>query len=218
MQHPDLKKEFQVERIAFFSDAVFAIAITLLIIEIKVPEVHGEQFSSEEIFKGLLKLIPKFIGFIVSFFVIALYWVNHHQLFKYVVHYSPKLIWTNLFLLFSIVLMPFSSAFYSDYWLSYSAVPLGFYVVNICFTGFMNTRLWYIISNPANKLSQGLESAAFVAYSKTRSMIAPCVFLLSFLVSIFSMRIAYWCPALIFVIMILLKKQYRKKHPELFIK
>ncbi len=218
MLNHDLKKEFQVERIAFFSDAVFAIAITLLIIEIKVPEVHGERFSSEEIVHGLLRLIPKFIGFIVSFFVIALYWANHHQLFKYVAHYSPKLVWTNLFLLFSIVLMPFSSAFYSDYWLSYSAVPLGFYVVNICFTGFMNTRLWYIISNPANKLSEGLDNPAFVAYCKTRSMIAPCVFLLTFIVGIFSMRIAYWCPGLIFVIMIILKKQYRKKHPELFTK
>ncbi|RWY52435.1 TMEM175 family protein [Mucilaginibacter gilvus] len=218
MLNHDLKKEFQVERIAFFSDAVFAIAITLLIIEIKVPEVHGERFSSAEIVQGLFALIPKFIGFIVSFFVIALYWVNHHQIFKYVVHYSPKLVWTNLFLLFSIVMMPFSSAFYSDYWLSYSAVPLGFYVVNICLTGFMNTRLWYVVSNPANKLSEGLTNRAFVSYCKARSMIAPFVFLLSFLVSTFSMRIAYWCPGLIFVFMMFLKRYYRKKHPELFIK
>jgi uncharacterized membrane protein len=214
--HKDLKKEFQVERIAFFSDAVFAIAITLLIIEVKVPEVHGEHGHGLSIGEALLNLIPKFIGFIVSFFVIGMYWVNHHRFFKHIVHYNQKLLWANMLLLFSIVLMPFSSAFYSEYWFSGSLVPIGFYVFNICLTGLLNTRMWYIIGNPANRLSEGLEDPALVRYFTVRSIVPACVFLFSFIVAFFSIPLAYWCPVLIFFVLMGIRAYYKKKHPQIF--
>ncbi|WP_164849896.1 TMEM175 family protein [Mucilaginibacter limnophilus] len=214
--HPnDLKKEFQVERIAFFSDAVFAIAITLLIIEVKVPEVHDDGHS---VAHKLGELIPKFIGFIVSFFVIGMYWVNHHRFFKHIIHYNQKLIWGNMLLLFSIVLMPFSSAFYSEYWFSDSLISIGFYVFNITLTGIFNTRMWYIISNPANKLSSGLEDRNLVRYLITRSMVPSFIFTLSFIVALFSRPVAYWCPVLIFVVLMFIRMYYKKHHPEIFAK
>ncbi|MEO7213175.1 TMEM175 family protein [Mucilaginibacter sp.] len=218
MLNHDLKKEFQVERIAFFSDAVFAIAITLLIIEIKVPELHGEHFKDSDLARSLGHLIPKFIGFIVSFFVIGSYWAHHHVLFKYVEHYSPKLVWNNMFLLFSIVLMPFSSAFYSEYWIYLSSVSLGFYVINISLTGFLHYRLWAIVSDPKNHLSVGLENPAVASYYKTRAIVTPVVFLLCFLVSLKNMMLAYWVPATIFIFMMFVSKYYRKHHPEIFVK
>jgi uncharacterized membrane protein len=217
MLNHDLKKEFQVERIAFFSDAVFAIAITLLIIEIKVPEVHGEHLTNGAVAQALGHLIPKFIGFIVGFFVIGLYWVHHHLLFKYVEHYSPKLIWNNLLLLFSIVLMPFSSAFYSEYWIYLNNVSLGFYVINISLTGFLHYRLWCIVSNPKNKLSRGLENPHLVSYYKMRALVTPFVFLMCFAVSFISLPLAYWIPGTIFIYMMFIAKYYRKHHPEIFV-
>ena len=213
--HTDLKKEFQVERIAFFSDAVFAIAITLLVIEIKVPEFH-RPVKAHELAHVLLELIPKFAGFIVSFFVIAMYWVNHHRFFKYINHYSSKLIWNNMLMLFSIALMPFSSAFYSEFWQSNLILPLGFYVFNICLTGLFNTRMWYIISNPANKLSEGLTDKHLVGFYKMRSIVPPAVFMLSFIVGHFNLMLAYWCPILIFVCMLAVNTYYKKKAPHIF--
>src|SRR3954471_15920125 len=101
------KKGFQVERIVFFSDAVFAIAITLLIIEIKVPVMHGSEVSEHSFMEAFSELIPKLFGFIISFGIIGLYWFVHHIMFGYVTHFNGKLIWLNMFFLFSIVLMPF---------------------------------------------------------------------------------------------------------------
>jgi uncharacterized membrane protein len=216
LHHNELKKEFQVERIAFFSDAVFAIAITLLIIEVKVPEIHGDHVNSHAIAIGLTKLTTKFIGFIVSFFVIGMYWVNHHQLYKFVSHYNAKLVWANLFLLFSIVLMPFSSAFYSEYTGALSMVPLSWYVFNITLTGAMNTRLWFIVSNPAYKLSTGLDNHNLANYFKTRSMVPPLVFLFTFLMGFVYIPLAYWCPVLIWPCMAMVKRYYAKHHPEIF--
>ncbi|MFT3908664.1 MAG: TMEM175 family protein [Ferruginibacter sp.] len=87
------KANFQLERIALFSDAVFAIAITLLIIEIKVPEIHTPTISDKQLWHQFIEIIPKFIGFFISFFVIALYWFSHHRVFKYVIHSNEKLLW-----------------------------------------------------------------------------------------------------------------------------
>ena len=76
--HNELRKEFQLERLILFSDAVFAIAITLLVIEIKIPDRHEMQLhegiSDKAISHALGLLIPKFIGFFVSFMLIGLYW------------------------------------------------------------------------------------------------------------------------------------------------
>src|SRR5215217_7060989 len=98
--HSELKKEFQLERLILFSDAVFAIAITLLVIEIKVPELHGEEATEKALLHRVALLIPKFLGFIVSFVLIGIYWAVHHRLFGFVTNYSRKLIVLNLFFLF----------------------------------------------------------------------------------------------------------------------
>ena len=84
------KDVFQLERIALFSDAVFAIAITLLIIEIKAPDIPMSTATDSSLLHSLVESIPKFIGFIVSFFVISLYWVSHHHMFYYVRPLQPK--------------------------------------------------------------------------------------------------------------------------------
>jgi uncharacterized membrane protein len=98
LQH-ELKKEFQLERLILFSDAVFAIAITLLVLEIKVPSIDHHIATDALLLKSLDELIPKFIGFFISFFIIGLYWTTHHRLFGHVVDYMPRLLWLNLLFL-----------------------------------------------------------------------------------------------------------------------
>ncbi|WP_315818872.1 TMEM175 family protein [Paraflavitalea speifideaquila] len=79
-----------------FSDAVFAIAITLLVIEIKVPELEQEHLTEGALLKSLEHLFPKIIGFLISFFLIGNYWMVHHRLFGFVIDYNRKLLWMNL--------------------------------------------------------------------------------------------------------------------------
>lgn len=206
------KESFQVERIAFFSDAVFAIAITLLIIEIKVPELH-DQFSEQVLINSLLHMIPRFMGFILSFFVIGIYWLAHHRLFRFVIASSQKLLWYNLFFLLPIVMMPFSTAFMSEYSYYTLSIALGVYTINICLAGYFSYRLWNIVANPANGLSEGL-SAAFLKYNTSRALIVPGIFLFAFIISFVSPLATYFVFPLAPVATTLISRHFRKNHPE----
>jgi uncharacterized membrane protein len=72
-----------IERITSFSDAVMAITITLLIIEMIIPSVNPELLISE-----LSNLIPKFFSHVISFFIIGSYWISHHRMFTYITQYD----------------------------------------------------------------------------------------------------------------------------------
>ncbi|WP_084583583.1 TMEM175 family protein [Sphingomonas azotifigens] len=104
-----------LERLIFFSDAVFAIAITLLIIEIHVPEVHP-PFTDAAFLRALAPLSVEFLSFFVSFFVIGAFWAGHHRAFDCARHWSPKLVLPNLCMLSAVAAMPFFTAFSSEYY------------------------------------------------------------------------------------------------------
>ena len=216
-KHPDTdhKEKFQMERIALFSDAIFAIAITLLIIEIKVPELDGVEKNDRNLIISLLHSIPKFVGFFVSFFVIGLYWMAHHRLFRYVVRSNQKLLGNNLLFLLPIVMMPFSTAFLSEHYNTQLRVPLIVYTVNICFAGLCSYRLWKIVGSPRYELSQGLEKP-ILNYNTTRALTTPIVFIFVTLLSFIDQRIAYIALPVMPFISTLIKQRFKKKYPQLW--
>lgn len=171
-EHDPGRKHFQIERIILFSDAVFAIAITLLIIEIKPPHVDSHSFK-EQLFQ-LARLTPQFVGLIISFFVIAIYWRSHHSIFGFVTNYTNKLIWINNFFLFTIIVMPFSAAYFSEYH-NYQ-LPYIFYNLNIAATGFMNYVFIRHVFNPANGLIKHQPTALFIKLFKARAIATPLFF------------------------------------------
>ena len=98
--HP-ANEELGLERIVFFSDAVMAIAITLLAIDLKVPEIAA-SVAAAELPGALSELAPRFMSFIISFFVIGIYWMSHHRYFRFIKRYDGGLIVLNLLFLVSI--------------------------------------------------------------------------------------------------------------------
>ncbi|MEJ5992960.1 TMEM175 family protein [Pedobacter sp. Du54] len=176
--HNELKKEFQIERMILFTDAVFAIAITLLVIEIKPPHIHAGM-SNNEILSQLSDLTELFIGFIVSFFVIAIYWRSHHRLFSFIKDYNDKLIWLNFLFLFTIILMPFSSAYYSEHF-GYN-IPFYFYCCNVAATGFANYALLSYIIKHRGKIAEGFDELRNRQLARWRTLIVPSVFILGIL-------------------------------------
>jgi uncharacterized membrane protein len=214
-EHSELKKEFQIERMILFTDAVFAIAITLLIIEIKAPEIHhGMTFI--EMVNQLLNLIPKFIGFIISFFVIAIYWRSHHRMFSFIKDYDDKLIWLNFFFLFSIILMPFSSAYYSDN--TIYSLPFWFYSLNIAFTGLLNYAMLSYIMKNRGRISDGFDDLKTRQLARWRTLVVPAIFLFgaildSVLPSKNSLNmLSRFTPVLIWPTIMLLNKFFGKVH------
>jgi len=215
--HNDLRKEFQLERMILFSDAVFAIAITLLVIEIKIPELHGKDVSDGALLKELKHLIPKFVGFFISFMLIGIYWVVHHRMFGFVTNYTPKLLRLNLAFLFFIALMPFSTGFYSEYGGSELVreqlkVPMTFYVLNFSTAGFVNYFMWVYITNPANKVADPPIDPEVAFMAKARSLLVPLVFVLMLVVAYLSnVLIAVYIPILIPLLMKLTGRIAKKK-------
>ncbi len=186
--HHHTKKEFQVERLVLFSDAVFAIAITLLIIDIKVPEIKGLPNTEHSFLESLGLLMPQFFGFLLSFFFISLYWFIHHKMFGYVINYNGKLIWLNLLFLFSVILMPFSTAVYSRYSTPeyiLLVIPYAVYVANICLSGVVIFLMWRFIGNPKNNVAEGFPGGNFLRIAQIRSLLLPLIFVVSLLVAIF---------------------------------
>jgi uncharacterized membrane protein len=95
----------ETSRIEAFSDGVFAIAITLLILEIKIPSPGSGQLSIE-----LLKQWHSYISFFISFAFIGIMWINHHRLFSHIVCCDNVLLILNLLLLLGVVVVPFPTA------------------------------------------------------------------------------------------------------------
>ena len=208
--HNELRKEFQLERLILFSDAVFAIAITLMVIEIKVPEVHEGIVTDNTLLHKLAELIPKFIGFLISFLLIGQYWIVHHRMFGYVVNFTDRLIWLNIFFLLAVALMPFSTAFYSEYVMTNTMTPVIFYTANIALLGIINFSMWRYISNPKRNLSKNL-SQPMAKFFSARALTVPVIFIVFSIVFLYNPTIAFWIPPLIPLILRLLFNPMKKK-------
>lgn len=170
------RQKFQLDRIALFSDAVFAIAITLLVIEIRVPVLSYQRALFDKEFNhAMLEMIPEFIGFFISFIVIGNYWRAHHTIFGYVTDYNRKLITLNTWFLLTIVCMPFTTGMMSKYMF---LQPYIIYCINVIASGLIQLRLWYYIINPKNKVS-GYIPEGMKQYKKYSSLVVIICFLVS---------------------------------------
>ena len=109
-------KEFTpgTSRIEAFSDGVFAIVVTLLVLELRVPHLP-DNYTSADVLTEILLLSPKFISFALSFLVIAIFWVNHHQMFHSIEKTDRAFLWYNNLLLFCMSFIPFPTAFIGEY-------------------------------------------------------------------------------------------------------
>ena len=135
-------------RLETFCDGVIAIAITLLILEIKVPPFESIH-SVHDLTHALLESWPHWFGFLLSFIAILIAWVNHHSLFKLVDKSSPTFIYANGFLLLTLVVLPFPTALIAEYIQTEYAQPA---VSLYCFVGVVHNFAWnillYTMQNP----------------------------------------------------------------------
>ena len=121
-------RKTNAERVQAFSDAVFAVIITVLVLELKPP--------SAQTFSALLPLWPTGLSYVISYLFIAIVWVNHHHLFGYAEAATPRLVWSNFAHLFSVSLIPFTTEWIADSRLADAPVVLYasvFVLVNITY-------------------------------------------------------------------------------------
>jgi uncharacterized membrane protein len=141
----DTSPAHPLERLIFFSDAVFAIAITLLIIEVTPPHLTRNATDRDQLIT-LVNLTPSFVSFFISFFVIAAFWAGHHRAFSLARHWSPGLVMPNITMLAAVVFMPFATAYMA---LNMGQrVPTVLYDVVLLTTGLLNIRLVRLATSP----------------------------------------------------------------------
>lgn len=150
--YESLEKEFELERMILFSDAVFAIAITLLILEIKFPELP-ENLNSVNVFDVLKPTLIHFFAFVISFFFIGMSWARHLTLCKFLKQYNNNVIFLNLLLLFFIVTFPFSISGFVDNVNKAFLIAILVYVLNIFFVMFAQFLFAHYILKANTQLS-----------------------------------------------------------------
>lgn len=142
-------------RLALFSDGVFAIAITLLILEIKVPPLESIH-SANDLVKALVHLWPSFFAFFYSFGGILVQWILHHSTFNHLDKTSGAFIYANGFLLLTIVFFPFPTALLAEYINSDYAMPA---IVFYGMASVVNSFAWFLFIRSINKPKRLLNDA-----------------------------------------------------------
>ncbi|HEY4148360.1 MAG TPA: TMEM175 family protein [Chitinophagaceae bacterium] len=183
-KHP--KQDFQVERIAFFSDAVFAIAITLLIIDFHPPHITKES-TYNDVWREVVEMKYKLGALIVSFVLIISFWRRHHFLFKHVHDYNTRTIMANMFILLPIIFFPFTTSFlYESLNGNETAllIPFRLFLINNILAGILMYYFYWLIAKKYKQLSYPMtreEQAEFVKNLLLFSGTFLVVFALSFI-------------------------------------
>ncbi len=196
---------YEKERVKSFNDAVFSIAMTLLILEITIPS--SRAIGEYGTLRVLQSLIPSFIGLLVSFLVTALYWVSNLRMMRYVTEMSNRLLWLNIFLLLCIVLLPFSTAFYVQ-GINYTG-PFVFYCVNLSFIGLFSYLMVSNIMRTANQ--RGDITTNELRWQKVRALNPLIIWILAGVLAFVSLPIARFVFILIFIIQPFIDRYYKKR-------
>ena len=143
----------QTGRVEALSDGVFAIALTLLVLEIKVPEMHVH--SERELWNALLALSPKFLSYFLSFMTMGIFWTGQSLQLSYMEHYDRNLNWNTLFFLLLVSLLPFTTAFLGQFTTFKLALVL--YWLNILALGVLLYIHWrYAMKNNFVRKDEGI--------------------------------------------------------------
>jgi len=137
------EKNLELERLVFFSDAVVAIAITLLALDLRLENISGATLQ----FSDLAHVWKKFSAFLLSFLLIALFWLNHHQYFAHIRKIDEPLVWFNVLWLLFIITLPFSTSVVSAYFKQTASTFI--YSLNILMVTVCQNVIWdYVAVRP----------------------------------------------------------------------
>jgi len=176
------------DRIVNLSDGVFAITITLLVLDIRVPEIP-ENMVPSQLPGALLSLWPKYLGYILSFVGISAFWLIHHSIFRPIRSYDRILLYFNFLFLMVVAFVPFPTSLLGEY--GDHQLPVAIYAATLAVGRLLLTAIhWY--STRDDRLLDGPQDPATVRFFLIRGLTIPTIFLLSIGISFFSVSVAIW--------------------------
>lgn len=174
------------KRIEALHDGVFAIVMTLLVLEMKIPEVHGHEALHQAIF-GLLPIV---ITYVVTFINLGIYWVGMQILFHFIERSDRAFSWLNILFLMLVSLLPFSSALLGTY--SDDQWSFIIYGINLIGIGLSMYASWHYASMH-HRLTVHSITPKFIREVKVRIVIAPIFALLAIGLSFVAMKLSLIC-------------------------
>jgi uncharacterized membrane protein len=198
-----MQRQLRLEHITSFADAIFAFSITFMAITIDIPNL-AQNLTQAQVIDKLLQSIPEFEIYVISFFVIGVYWIAYHQIFNQIVNSDMTVTWLTLIFLFFITLIPFATNL---------QIGFGYHILFVLFAlvlamaGTLLTITW--LHATKNKLIDKDLTRIEIHTISLEAIVPTVVYFLSILVSFIDLQIAYY----FWIVIIPAKMILRKKYP-----
>ena len=198
-----MAREIKIEHVTSFADAIFAFSITFMAISLQIPNL-AQNLTQVQLINRLLELAPQFEIYMISFFVIGIYWISYHQVFNHISGSHPIIAWLTLAFLFFITLISFATDLQVNY--GFYQVVFVLYALVLTLAGSLLTLIW--LHATKNRLIDKSMSKPEIQNISLQSIIPPSVFAVSILVSVIDLEIAYYFWIAIIPAKMIIHKKY----------
>ncbi|HEU4482340.1 MAG TPA: TMEM175 family protein [Nitrososphaeraceae archaeon] len=195
----------KLERVISFSDAVFAFAITLMALSIDIPDLPTHLTQSELLDK-LYDLYPQFESYVISFAVIAIFWVSYHQVFNHIKGSHITMVYLNLLFLLLITLLSLSTSLVINY--GTYQIPYIIYCFIVIMTSSLLATIWWHATRNKRLVDKTLHPF-FIKGILVNLMSIPIVFTISIIISFVNLDIAQYFWLIIAPLNITIKRRYK---------
>jgi uncharacterized membrane protein len=165
---------FTPNRLEALTDGIFAIVMTLLVLDLSITGISQSAVQTE-LPRRLLESWPAFLAYVMSFIILGMIWISHHRLFHYIKRSNPILMWINIIFLMFVALLPFSTRLVADY--LWTQVPFVVYGINVLLIFIMRLILWNCASGKS-RLVDGSISPQVIRRLKLVIGIIPTIMFL----------------------------------------
>jgi uncharacterized membrane protein len=197
-----IQNQLRLEHVTSFADAIFAFSITFMAISINIPSL-AQNLTQAQVIHKLLQSIPEFVVYVISFFVIGVYWIAYHQTFNQIVSSDSVVTWLTLVFLFFITLIPFATNL---------QIGFGYHILFVLFAlvltmaGALLTITW--LHATKNKLIDKDLTPREIHTISLGPIVPTVIYFLSILVSFIDLQAAYYSWIVIIPAKIILRKRY----------
>jgi uncharacterized membrane protein len=198
-----MRRQIRLEHIISFSDAIFAFSITFMAISIQIPDLPA-NLTEAQVIDRLLGLRSHLEIYVISFFVIGIYWISYHQIFNHITDSHGITVWLNLLFLFFITLISFAVDLQVEY--GFYSIVFALYALVLALAGLLLMLIW--LHARRNGLIDKTVKTIEIQNISLQSILTPAVFMISILISIVNIQIAYYFWLIIIPAKIIIHKRY----------
>jgi uncharacterized membrane protein len=193
------------EDVVSFGDAIFAFAITFMTLAIDIPDL-SPNLTESELLSRLYELYPQVESYIISFAVIAIFWISYHQVFNFIKESHISMVYLNLLFLLLITFLSITTSLVIDYG-SYQ-IPYVIFCVVVIMTSSLLALIWWYATKDYRLVDKDIHPF-LVRGIMVNLLLIPFVFAISILVSFFNLDIAQYLWLIIVPLSIAVRRKYR---------